>query len=117
MGKSFGAGAYFRVSAVMALVLVVLSGHITDKTTGQPLVGVHVSVSGPSRATASTGSNGQYVLRNLRPGTYSVTISSNDVPREQRSVTIGTKNTTQDFTVCSTTLDYSCAGGSGEPPG
>jgi hypothetical protein len=110
-------GSFKRIAPFVALVLVVLSGHITDRTTGQPLAGVHVTVSGPSHATASTGSGGQSTLRNLLPGTYSVTISSDDVPRVRSSVTIGTKNATQDFTVCSTTLDYSCAGGSGGPPG
>jgi protocatechuate 3,4-dioxygenase beta subunit len=105
------------MAPVIALVLVVLSGHVTDRTTGQPIAGAHVTVSGATHASTSTGSNGEYVLRNLHPGSYSLTIFSNDVPRVQHSVTIGSRNATQDFTVCSTTLDYSCAGGPGEPPG
>jgi hypothetical protein len=90
-------------------VLVVLAGHVTDATTGQPLSGVTITV-GSHRAV--TDSRGSYRIPNLAAGRYSLSASSNDVPAQQRAIVIRQTATTTkfDLILCSTTLDYNCAG-------
>ncbi len=103
---------YRRFVPLAALALAVLTGHVTDRTTGQPLVGVRVELSGAPGASATTNAGGAYRIRNVKPGRYAVTLSSNDVPPQRYSVTIAPaeKSPARDFTACSTTLDYSCRG-------
>lgn len=98
----------------VALALAVLAGHVTDRTTGQPLPGVHVALSGGGSLSAVTNSDGGYHIRNVKPGHYTVTLSSNDVLPQHYDVTIRPtdKTRTADFVACSTTLDYNCSGGS-----
>jgi sugar lactone lactonase YvrE len=51
-----------------------LQGTVTDGATGQPLGGVLITVSdGGSSATATTASNGTYVISGLQPGSITVT--------------------------------------------
>ena len=95
------------------LAIVLLVGRITDKTTGQPLVGVHVRATGAYAArTAVTDRNGRYTIPGLRPGRYRIRISSNDVPPQTFHVTVERTPQTYDITACSTTLDYECDPGS-----
>jgi hypothetical protein len=101
---------YLRSISGAALVVAVLLGHISDTTTGQPLVGVHVSVAGPVSAKAVTDSNGSYTIRGLKSGTYTLTLTSRDVPTVHHRVTVSGSTTTANFKACSTTLDYSCGG-------
>ena len=109
-----------RVSLVLrhaasstALALAVLTGHVTDRTTGQPLSGVHITLSGAMGASTVTNADGVYRVRNLKPGHYTATLFSSDVPPQRFDVTVqpGDKLRTADFVACSTTLDYSCAAG------
>jgi protocatechuate 3,4-dioxygenase beta subunit len=91
-----------------AFVLAVLVGHVTDATTGQPLANVTIAIG--SQHT-STDKHGTYRLIGLKPGRYTLSASSNDVPPQQRSAVVkGNAQTTLDLVLCSTTLDYSCAG-------
>jgi hypothetical protein len=95
----------------VALAVTLLSGQIVDRTTGQPLAGVDVSVAGSAKiAPARTGDAGRYTLRGLRPGRYTLNVSSDDVPPQTFAVVVGSRPT-QRFNIiaCSTTLDYSCA--------
>ena len=48
-----------------------LSGVVTDKSTGDPLIGVNVVVEGTTLG-ASTDLDGYYVILNVPPGNYSV---------------------------------------------
>ncbi len=105
-----------HLSTVAAFAAAVLVGHVTDRTTGQPIGGVHIALSGPTHARATTTSNGAYVVRALRPGTYTMTLSSDDVPPQRVHVKVSASKTTRNVVVCSTTLDYSCAPG-GDGPG
>ncbi|MDE2482648.1 MAG: carboxypeptidase regulatory-like domain-containing protein [bacterium] len=105
-----------HLSTAAAFVAAVLVGHVTDRTTGQAIAGVHIVLSGPSHAKATTKSDGSYAVRGLRPGLYTLTLSSNDVPPESAHLRITKAKTREDFIVCSTTLDYSCAPG-GDGPG
>jgi protocatechuate 3,4-dioxygenase beta subunit len=99
-----------RIGAAAALALAVLTGHVTDRTTGQPLPGVHVALSG-SGASAVTDTDGLYRIRSVKPGHYTVTLSSNDVLPQHFDVTVRPtdKTHTADFVACSTTLDYNCS--------
>lgn len=92
---------------VALLALTWLSGRIVDRTTGQPLPGVHITVAG---ANASTDGDGRYRLRGLVPGTYTLTLQSNDVPAERVRVTLKSGANERDVRACSTTLDYGCGG-------
>jgi protocatechuate 3,4-dioxygenase beta subunit len=95
-------------ACVALLVLAVLLGRVLDATTGQPLIGVRISVAGPQHAWALTDRQGRYRLSGLRPGTYHVTLVSSDVPAQHRTVVVRGTSTVLDVRACSTTLDYSC---------
>jgi hypothetical protein len=94
-------------SWVAILVFALLMGRVTDITTGQPLIGVRVTLAGPQRGSATTDREGRYRITGLRPGTYRMTLVSSDVPVQRRTVAVG-RVTTLDIKACSTTLDYSC---------
>ncbi len=49
-----------------------VSGRVSDLSTGQPLSGVQVTVSGPTNTTATSDTNGQFSVGNLAPGQYTV---------------------------------------------
>ena len=93
--------------ACITLAIAILLGHVTDATTGQPLPGVHVRVSG-AKATVKTNASGAYRLVGIKPGAHILTIVSDDVPTQHRRVTVRATTTVLDITACSTTLDYSC---------
>jgi protocatechuate 3,4-dioxygenase beta subunit len=95
------------VRACVAFALVVLSGRVLDRTTGQPLAHVRVS---SGHVAAKTDSAGRFTLRGLRPGRADVLLESDDVPAQHTSVKLGTRTTNQDLRACSTTLDYNCSG-------
>ncbi len=91
------------------LAVTLLSGHVLDRTTNQPLPGVRVTTTG---ASASTDKDGRYVLRGLAPGSYTLTLQSSDVPAYRIHVTLKPGRNERDVRACSTTLDYGC----GEAP-
>ena len=90
---------------VAALAAAVLSGTITDRTTGQPLAGVRIHV---GKATATTSSDGRYALHGLTPGDYTFLLESRDVPPEHLRVRLRRGVNQRNVRVCSTTLDYGC---------
>ncbi len=51
-----------------------LAGKITDKTTGEPLIGANVYIQALNTG-ASTDLNGNYFILNIPPGTYSISVS------------------------------------------
>lgn len=107
-----------KVLATFALALVTFSGTLLDQTTGQPLTNVHVHAAGPSAGNATTDAHGRFTLKSLQPGSYTVTVESNDVPQQTFKVTLaGNRITVLTIKACSTTLDYHCAGPAGPGPG
>lgn len=107
----------FRLGSLAAAVaLTILIGQVTDKTTGQPLVGVQITgtAHGGSRFAATTNEHGLFHM-NLPAGRYRFHLSSSDVPPQQRDVVVKGKRQSVTLQACSTTLDYSC--GSGGPGG
>jgi hypothetical protein len=96
-----------------ALLFTLVVGHVTDRTTGQPLR-VQVLLSGHgARTTARTDSQGRFHLNTLRPGTYVMRLWSDDVSPIKFNVHVSGKRMTLRIPVCSTTLDYSCGGPGG----
>ena len=86
------------------MAFVLLAGSIADRTTGQPLGGVTVSVGAAHTVSRADGS---FRLNVTKPGPAVVSVSSDDVPPQQFTVTVGTKSRVN-LRVCSTTLDYNC---------
>jgi protocatechuate 3,4-dioxygenase beta subunit len=93
-----------RVAVAIAVVL--LTGRVLDRTTGQPLAHVRVS---SGHVSATTDSAGRFSLRGLHPGRAELLLESDDVPAQHASVTLGTGTTHRDLRACSTTLDYNCS--------
>ncbi len=93
------------------LVMTMVAGHVVDRTTGQPLTGVEVRVQGAAKvAPARTTDAGQYTLRGVPPGHYTLSVSSDDVPPQTFDLVVRAGKLQHfDITACSTTLDYSCA--------
>lgn len=82
-----------------------LIGNLADRTTGQPLAGVHVSL---GSAHAISRADGSFRLSGLKPGHSTLSVSSDDVPPQGFSVTVGNATSRVNLRVCSTTLDYNC---------
>ena len=51
-----------------------IAGKVTDRTTGEPLIGVNIVIGGTTLG-ASTDLDGNYAILNVPPGTYTVTAS------------------------------------------
>lgn len=97
-----------------SLAFALLLGHITDRTTGQPLRGVHVAVESTHAAPhAVTDAHGRFRLAGVRPGTVTLRYFSDDVPPQTLTVDVHGSKQAISITACSTTLDYSCASGGG----
>jgi len=52
-----------------------ISGTVTDAITGDPLIGVNVVIAEVTGLGAATDINGQYVILNVPPGTYTIKFS------------------------------------------
>ena len=94
-----------RLPIVAMLGIVVLTGRVLDRTTGQGLPHVSVYV---GDASATTNASGRFIVRHLKPGPTDVTLKSDDVPTQHYLIRIGAGTTNHDFRACSTTLDYNC---------
>jgi 5-hydroxyisourate hydrolase-like protein (transthyretin family) len=100
--------------AVGAIAL--LAGHITDKTTGQPLVGVTVATHAAGKTiSAVTDRNGRFAFTRIAPGRYTLTMTSNDVPPQSTHVTVVRGAQSVTVKACSSTLDYLCGGDNASP--
>jgi hypothetical protein len=95
-----------RLSLVAVWALAVLVGNLGDRTTGQPLAGVAVTL---GNAHATSHADGSFRLTGVKPGRATLSVSSDDVPPQQFPVTVGPTTTHVNLRVCSTTLDYNCA--------
>ena len=94
--------AVFRSASFVAAVVI---GSIGDRTTGQPLEGVTVTL---GAVHAKTHADGTYKLAGVNVGKGTLRVESDDVPPQRFAVTVGAKTTRADLRVCSTTLDYNC---------
>ncbi len=94
-----------RSSLLAVWALAVLIGNLADRTTGQPLAGVRVSL---GAAHATSHADGSFRLTGLKPGHATLSVSSDDVPPQRFPVTVRSAPSRVDLRVCSTTLDYNC---------
>ncbi len=88
------------------LAAALLAGHVVDRTTGQGLANVRVTAGGASTVTDRAGA---YALHGVKAGALTITLESDDVPRQTFPVTVRGSKTHLDVRACSTTLDYECA--------
>ncbi len=84
--KRFHGHLASRVVALIALLLLgfgasnaamaqgKIAGRVTDDINGEPLIGVNVVIDGTQQGTV-TDSDGNYVILNVRPGTYALRFS------------------------------------------
>jgi hypothetical protein len=90
---------------VAAWLFAVLIGSVVDRTTGQPLPGVTIAL---GNLHAISGTDGTFRLSGVKPGRATLNVSSDDVPPQTFSVTVGTTTSHVALRLCSTTLDYNC---------
>ncbi|HLH28356.1 MAG TPA: TonB-dependent receptor, partial [Acidimicrobiales bacterium] len=86
----------FAAPALGALVTGNVEGRVTDETTGKPLPGVTVSVSGPAlqgEQTEFTDKTGHYLITELPPGEYVVRFYYGNVEVERPRVVVDTDRT------------------------
>ncbi len=62
------------LTADSALAQGKIAGRVTDNTTGEALIGVNVVIDGIQQGTV-TDADGNYVILNVRPGTYTLVFS------------------------------------------
>lgn len=77
-----------------------LQGRVVNSD-GESVPGATVQLTGQQTAT-STGSNGEYTLNNISPGSYTVVVSMMGYEQAQRSVNLTAGDNTADFTLVST---------------
>lgn len=105
--------AHIRTFATFALVITAFTGRVLDEGNGHVLEGVHVRTQGPTTTEATTDRGGRFALPNLKPGPYTVTAESEDVPMQEFHVTVApARSTYLEMKVCSTRYDAHC----GPPP-
>ena len=73
-------------------------GTITEKGSAEPLTGVNVYFKGTTLGTA-TDKNGRFIIRNVKPGTYEVVISSMGYQRFRKKITLSEKETQFDYSL------------------
>ncbi len=105
--------AHTQTVATVALIVTVLSGRVLDEGNGRVLEGVHVLAQGPTTTEATTDRDGRFALGKLKPGPYTVTAQSDEVPMQLFHTTLAPAHTTYlEMKVCSTRYDAHC----GPPP-
>lgn len=112
-----GLGTPDGVKALQGAPQGVISGQVTDRSTGKPVAGVKVTASPGSEGT-STDANGDYTLNGLATGTYALTATAFEYGTANRTgvqVTAG-QSTTENMTLAprpTSTLSGTVTDGSG----
>ncbi len=92
-------------SFAAACSLSVLIGTVADRTTGQPLPGVTITL---GNVHATSHADGSFRLNGVKAGHATLSASSDDVPPQTFEVTVGATTSHVALRLCSTTLDYNC---------
>jgi cytochrome c556 len=90
----------FRAAGLLAALLI---GIVSDRTTGQPLPGVTVSI---GAIHAVTRADGSFKLAGVKAGRATLNAESDDVPPQHFPVTVGKASSRADLRVCSTTQAF-----------
>lgn len=73
--KKFFITVFFVILSLPAFGQTYSIGGMVTDTSGNPLPGVNVLIKGTAHG-AATNSNGEFVIRNLRPGSFTIDVSS-----------------------------------------
>ena len=77
-----------------------ISGTVTDSSTGSPLSGANVVISGTATTVnATTDSTGRYSTSDLANGVYTVTVSATGYTGATQNVTVSNGNAVSDFSL------------------
>ncbi len=82
---------FLGISVSLIAQTTSLSGKITTKKSDQPLPGAHVYLEGTTVGTA-TNNQGDFQLKNLKPGNYELIISFSGYQRIRKNVSIDDKS-------------------------
>ena len=83
-----------------------VSGTVTDKNSGQPLVGVNVVVEGTAMG-AATGADGSYSVSDVPDGSYTVTATYIGYSDQSMSVNVSGSSVTANFSLAVSALGLS----------
>ena len=81
-------GAAFAQSAIR--------GTVTEQGSGEPIIGANLILMGTSQGNA-TDLNGEYVINNVEPGTYTIRVSSVGYITVTEEITVGSSDLELDF--------------------
>ncbi|WP_103664042.1 TonB-dependent receptor [Gracilimonas amylolytica] len=81
-------GAAFAQSAIR--------GTVTEQGSGEPIIGANLILMGTSQGNA-TDLNGEYVIRGVEPGTYTIRVSSVGYITITEEITVGSSDLELDF--------------------
>lgn len=81
-------GAAFAQSAIR--------GTVTEQGSGEPIIGANLILMGTSQGNA-TDLNGEYVINNVEPGTYTIRVSSVGYITITEEITVGSSDLELDF--------------------
>jgi hypothetical protein len=109
--------AHIRALGCVALVFLTVVGRVIDETSRLPLGGVRVHAEGATRADTTTDRQGNFRIKDLKPGPYVVTTQSGNVPSQVFFVKVDGSATMHLLRVCEE--DEACGppkfGGGGHP--
>ena len=83
-----------------------VSGTVTDKDSGQPLVGVNIVVEGTAMG-AATGADGSYSVSDVPDGSYTVTATYIGYSDQSMSVNVSGSSATANFSLAVSALGLS----------
>lgn len=95
---------------------VSFTGTVSEKNSGEPLIGANVYFDGTTLGTV-TDKNGEFTIRNVKPGTYEVIVSCVGYHRLKEEITLSGQETKFDCTLetSNSTLGEVVVTGTGTP--
>lgn len=109
----------YKIKAIIALIVATstisfagntgkISGKVTDKATGEPLIGANVFIQGLNTG-AATDADGNYFILNVPPGTYTITASmiGYETINSTNVLVIIDRTTTLNFSLQTKTIEVS----------
>lgn len=79
-----------------AFAQVSITGTVTEADNGEPIIGANLILLGTSQGNA-TDLNGEYIIRNVEPGTYTIRVSSVGFVTQTQEITVESSDMELDF--------------------
>lgn len=79
-----------------AFAQVSITGTVTEADNGEPIIGANLILLGTSQGNA-TDLNGEYIIRNVEPGTYTIRVSSVGFVTQTQEITVESNDMELDF--------------------